>query len=115
MAEAASSLDFIISTVNVDLDWPSFVNGLRPDGKLCFVGIPPSNLNISVLSLLGGRRSICASPIGGRHLIREMLEFAARHQIVAQTEVVPMKSVNEALAKVAANKARYRMVLKADF
>ena len=44
-----------------------------------------------------------------------MLEFAARHQIVAQTEVVPMKSVNEALAKVAANKARYRMVLKADF
>ena len=115
MAEAASSLDFIISTVNVDLDWPSFVNGLRPDGKLCFVGIPPSNLNISVLSLLGGRRSICASPIGGRHLIREMLEFAARHQIVAQTEVVPMTSVNEALAKVAANKARYRMVLKADF
>jgi alcohol/geraniol dehydrogenase (NADP+) len=113
MAAAASSLDFIISTVNVDLDWASYINCLRPDGKLCFVGIPPSNLNIAVVSLLGARRSICASPIGGRHLIREMLEFAARHNIVSQSEVVPMSTINEALQKVAANKARYRMVLKA--
>jgi alcohol/geraniol dehydrogenase (NADP+) len=113
MAETANSLDFIISTVNVDLEWANFVNCLRPDGKLCFVGIPPSDLKISVVSLLGGRRSICASPIGGRHLIREMLEFSARHRIVAQTEVVPMAAVNEALKRVGANTARYRMVLKA--
>jgi len=104
--------DFIISTVNVNLDWNSYLGLLGPDGRLCFVGASDKPLDLQVFPLLVGRKTVCGSPIGGRTLINEMLEFAARHNIVAKTEVVEMSKVNEAIQKVRDNKARYRMVLR---
>ena len=44
-----------------------------------------------------------------------MLDFAARHKIAPQVEHFPMSKVNEALAHLEAGKARYRIVLDADF
>ena len=44
-----------------------------------------------------------------------MLEFAARHNVSPQVEHFPMSRVNDALAHLAAGKARYRIVLDADF
>jgi uncharacterized zinc-type alcohol dehydrogenase-like protein len=41
-----------------------------------------------------------------------MLEFAARHDIKAKIDVMPMSEVNQAIAKLKDNKARYRIVLK---
>lgn len=104
--------DFILSTVNVSLDWNAFVDCLNSDGKLCFVGIPPEPLTLEVGSLLAGRKSVCASPIGGRHLIQEMLEFSARHNIGAQTEIFEMSEVNAAITRVRENRVRYRAVLR---
>ncbi|MDX1995533.1 MAG: hypothetical protein SF029_24325 [bacterium] len=40
-----------------------------------------------------------------------MLEFSARHNIIAQTEAMPLSQVNAALDRVRANEARYRVVL----
>jgi uncharacterized zinc-type alcohol dehydrogenase-like protein len=111
MKTVAGSLDFIINTANVDLDWGAFVQALRPNGKLCFVGVPPSPLSIPVTHLLNGRKSIVASPIGSPEEIRQMLDFAARHGIGAMTEMKPMSDVNFALAKVRDNTVRFRMVL----
>jgi uncharacterized zinc-type alcohol dehydrogenase-like protein len=108
-----SSLDFILATVNVDLDWFTYISMLRPNGRLCFVGVPESELTVPVFSLILGRKSICGSPIGGRAMMREMLHFAALHRIAAKVEVMPMRHVNKALSKVRANQARYRIVLEA--
>jgi len=113
MESHKSSLDFILSTVHADLDWNTYLNLLRPDGKLCFVGVPQSQIQIAAFGLIAGRRSICGNPTGSRHQIQEMLEFAARHGIEAKTEVLPMSEINQALDRVRSNKARYRMVLKA--
>ena len=44
--------------------------------------------------------------------MREMLDFAARNNITAMTETLPMRAANEAVEKVRSNKARYRVVLK---
>jgi uncharacterized zinc-type alcohol dehydrogenase-like protein len=44
-----------------------------------------------------------------------MLQFAARHQVMPQVERFPMSRVNEALAHLRSGKARYRVVLDADF
>ena len=57
-------------------------------------------------------RVVSRNLIGGRSAIREMLEFAAHHNIKAKTEVMQMSEVNEAIAKLKDNKARYRIVLK---
>ena len=43
------------------------------------------------------------------------LEFAARHGIEPQTEHFPMSRLNDALDHLRAGKARYRVVLDADF
>ncbi len=112
LEKMAGSLDFILNTVHVPLDWPTYVEMLRPNGKLCMVGVPTEPLSLQVFPLLMGQRSVCGSAIGSRHMIQEMLEFSARHGITPKTEVVPMSEVNSAVDKVRNNEARYRMVLK---
>jgi uncharacterized zinc-type alcohol dehydrogenase-like protein len=44
-------------------------------------------------------------------MMREMLAFAARHQIGAHTEAMAMDEVNAALDRLRAGQARYRVVL----
>jgi len=111
LKKAASTLDFLLSTVAANLDWQAYVSLLRPKGRLCFVGVPPAPLTVGIFPLIAGQRSVCGSNTGGRNAIREMLEFASRHGIKAQVELMPMGEANAALAKVAQNRARYRMVL----
>jgi uncharacterized zinc-type alcohol dehydrogenase-like protein len=98
--------------VSADIDWARYLNMLRPNGKLCIVGVPPGPVTFPATPLLVGRKTVCGSVIGGRGTMREMLEFAARHKIGARVEVVPMDEVNRAIQKVRDNKARYRMVLR---
>jgi uncharacterized zinc-type alcohol dehydrogenase-like protein len=109
--KCASQFEFIISTVPADLDWLGYVNALKPKGKLCIVGVPPSALTLPAFPLILGRKSVFGSPVGSPSQIREMLEFSARHLIEPITECVPMAQVNDALERVKQNKARYRMVL----
>ena len=47
-------------------------------------------------------------------MLATMLDFAARHRIYPQVEEYPLAQVNEAIAHLAAGKARYRVVLKVN-
>jgi uncharacterized zinc-type alcohol dehydrogenase-like protein len=111
MREVVGKFDFILTTINADQDWMTYVQALRPTGTLCFVGVPPSPISIHAFPLISGVRTITGSPIGSPHQIREMMDVAARHGVKAQTERFPMAKVNEAIAKVKKNKVRYRAVL----
>lgn len=113
LAEVAGRFDFILSTVDAGgIDWPGYLQALRPNGRLCLVGVPAQPLSIPAGMLLA-RKSVSGSMIAGRGTLREMLGFAARHRIVAQTETFPMREVNTALDRLRANEARYRIVLTA--
>lgn len=112
MKAARNSLDFILVTIHVNLDWKPYLRILRPNGALCFLGVIQDDLKISAMHLMDKQLSIHGGAIGSRSMTREMLMFAARHHIVAQTEVMPLSDVNAALEKVRNNQARYRMVLK---
>jgi len=111
MREVAGKFDFILTTINADQDWNSYIQALRPTGTLCFVGVPPSPISVAAFPLVSGIRTITGSPIGSPHMLREMIDVAARHGVKAQTERFPMAKVNEAIAKVKKNKVRYRAVL----
>lgn len=111
MRRVMGSQDLIINTAFGDMDWGLWVNVLRPNGRLVFAGAPAGPLNFPPALLLGGRKSVSGSPIGSRFEIEEMLGFAARHGIKAQTEARPMAEANAALEHVRQGKARYRMVL----
>jgi uncharacterized zinc-type alcohol dehydrogenase-like protein len=112
LSKHKNSLDIILSTANVNIPWENLMGLLRADGKLCILGVPEEPINIRPYFFIDGRKSICGSPIGGRSTIMEMLEFASRHNILAQTEVLPMNKVNQAIQNVRDNKTRFRMVLK---
>lgn len=115
LARMAGTLDFLLVTVNVPMNWDALVATLAPKGRLHVVGAVLEPIPVNVFDLIGGQRSISGSPIGSPATIATMLDFAARHRIAPQVERFPMSQVNEALAHLESGKARYRIVLDADF
>lgn len=113
LRSAASSLDFILSTVFATPDWDALLGALRPNGVLCLVGATSEPLSVQAFTLLGGQKTVTGSAIGGRPAIREMLAFAARHGVAAKTQVRPLAEADAALGDVRKGKARYRIVLAA--
>lgn len=108
---AAGSFDFIISTVNVKLDWGTYVETLKPKGRLHFVGATLEPLDIGVFPLIMGQRSISGSPVGSPANIAKMLDFATKHNIKPVIEKFKFENINEAIARLRSGKARYRIVL----
>jgi len=108
-------LDMVLVTVNVMLNWKALMGTLAPNGRLHLVGVLPQPMEVEAGPLIGGQRSVSGSPTGSRQDIDTMLEFAARHGIEPQTEHFPMSRLNDALDHLRAGKARYRVVLDADF
>jgi uncharacterized zinc-type alcohol dehydrogenase-like protein len=111
MKEVSGALDFILTTVNADQDWGAYLQALRPNGTLWFVGVPPSPVSVHAFPLISGQRAIGGSPVGSPFRLREMLDVAARHGVKATTELFPMEKANEAIDKVKKGKVRYRAVL----
>ena len=108
---AASQFDLILSTVNVKLDWNVYIATLRPKGRLHFVGATLEPLDIGVFPLIAGQRSISGSPVGSPASLKTMLDFTEQHHIQPVIEIFRFDQVNEALARLASGKAKYRIVL----
>lgn len=113
LAAIARSLDMVLVTVNAELDWEAYIKSLRPRGKLHIVGVVPS-VTVSGFSLLDGQKSIGGSPLGSPATTAAMIEFAGRHGIAPITEMFPMSKVNDAMDRLRAGDARYRIVLEND-
>jgi uncharacterized zinc-type alcohol dehydrogenase-like protein len=111
MGRVAATLDALLSTATVNLDWNAWLGTLRPNGTFCLLGVPPGPVSLPTLPIIVSQLSFCGSVIGPPQQIAEMLRFAALHNVQPSVEVLPMEQVNLALDKVRANKARYRMVL----
>lgn len=109
---AAGSFDFLISTVNVSLDWNAYINTLKPKGRLHLVGAVLEPVSINVFSLMGAQRSVSSSPVGSPSVIADMLEFSARHDIAPKVEMFDISEVNKALQHLEKGSPRYRVVLK---
>ncbi|HUR40460.1 MAG TPA: NAD(P)-dependent alcohol dehydrogenase [Verrucomicrobiae bacterium] len=110
LKQVRGSLDLIIVTVNVPLDWNAYVAALRPKGTLHFVGAILQPVPVSVFSLMA-TKTVTGSGTGSPTAIADMLDFCARHQIAPQVEAFPMAKVNEAMEHLRNGKPRYRVVL----
>ena len=108
----ANSFDFLISTVNVPLDWTTYLVTLRPKGKLVLVGMVLEPIQFGLFPLLVGEKIISASVVGSPAKLATMLDFAARHNILPVTESFRFNEVNEAISKLREGKVRYRAVLE---
>jgi uncharacterized zinc-type alcohol dehydrogenase-like protein len=111
----AGSFDLLISTVNATIDWDAMIGALAPNGRLHIVGAVLEPIPVAAFPLIMGQRSVSGSPTGAPAAIETMLDFASRHDIAPTTEHFPMSKINEAFARLESGKARYRIVLDADF
>ena len=75
------------------------------------MGVPPTPLQIHGFSLLGNRRSIAGSGIGGIPETQEMLDFCAEHNIVSDIELIDIKDINTAYERMLKGDVRYRFVI----
>jgi alcohol/geraniol dehydrogenase (NADP+) len=115
MRQIAGSLDLIIFTLNVSVNWDALLSTLAPKGRLHMVGAVLDPIPVNAAALISGDQGISGSPTGSRPQIDTMLDFAARHKILPQVEHFPMSRVNDAIEHLRAGRARYRIVLDADF
>ncbi len=112
MKAIAGRFELIIDTVPNDHDVNPYIATLRRDGSYVIVGqmtplVPPLNPG----ALIGGRKSVAGSLIGGLPETQEMLDFCGKHGIVSDVEVIPMQDINKAYDRMLKSDVRYRFVI----
>ena len=103
--------DMILDTVNVELNWNAYLATLKAKGVLHIVGVAPK-VEARVGYLMGKQRSISASPTGSPSVMKDMMEFVARHDIRPTVETYKLADINEAFERLKNGKPRYRIVIE---
>ncbi|XP_030974174.1 probable mannitol dehydrogenase [Quercus lobata] len=111
MQAAQGTLDGIIDTVSAQHPLLPLISLLKTQGKLVVVGAPEKPLELPVLPLLMGRKLLGGSCAGGMKETQEMIDFAAKHNITADIEIIPIDYVNTAMERLVKTDVRYRFVI----
>ena len=113
LAGQTDNYDLIINTVSADIDLNPYVKLLALDGTLVVVGLSGEASSIDSELLVGRRRSIGGSMIGGMPELQEMMDFCAEHSITSDVEVISADYINEAYVRTVASDVKYRFVIDA--
>ena len=112
MARYSNQLDFILNTVSAPHSLDTYLRLLKRDGTQVLVGAPAEpHAPPKVFNLLFRRRRIAGSLIGSIRETQEMLDFSAQHGITAEIELINMREINQAFARMERNDIRYRFVI----
>ena len=103
--------DFILNTISAQHDYNQYLNMLTRNGTMVLVGIPPNPTEVSAFSLIGKRRSLAGSMIGGIKETQEMLDYCAANNIVSDVEVIRIGEINTAYERMLKGDVRYRFVI----
>ncbi|KAK1583257.1 hypothetical protein Q3G72_022249 [Acer saccharum] len=108
---AMGTLDGIIDTVSASHPLLPLIGLLKTNGKLVLVGAPEKPLELPVFPLLMGRKIVAGSCTGGMKETQEMINFAAKHNITTDIEVIPIDYVNIAMERLSRADVKYRFVI----
>lgn len=70
-----------------------------------------SRVTKGFFTLLTGRKVVAGSKIGGMKETQEMIDYAAKHNITTDVEVVPIDYLNTAIERLLKGDVRYRFVV----
>ncbi|XVF15318.1 hypothetical protein REPUB_Repub09cG0141200 [Reevesia pubescens] len=108
---AIGTLDGIIDTVSAQHPLMPLLGLLKTDGKLVLVGAPEKPLDLPAFSLILGRKLVGGSGTGGMKETQEMVDFAAKHSIKPDIEVIAIDYVNTAMERLLKADVKYRFVI----
>ena len=112
MKAHSKSFDFILNTVAAPHSLDPFLSLLKRDGTMTLVGAPASpHPAPQVFNLIGKRRSLAGSLIGGIPETQEMLDFCAEHGIVSDIEMIKPDEINGAYDRMIKGDVKYRFVM----
>jgi uncharacterized zinc-type alcohol dehydrogenase-like protein len=103
--------DFIIDTVSAPHDYNLYLGLLKTNGVHICVGAPPTPAQVHAFSLIGGRKSLAGSLIGGLPETQEMLDYCAKHQIVSDIEMIGIQDIHSAYDRMLKGDVKYRFVI----
>lgn len=105
------SFDFILDTVSAQHDLNFYLDLLKTDGTMVIVGIPPEAEPVEAFSLIGKRKTLAGSMIGGIRETQEMLDYCAENKIVSDIELINIKDIEAAYERMIKGDVRYRFVI----
>ncbi|MCW6510180.1 NAD(P)-dependent alcohol dehydrogenase [Lichenifustis flavocetrariae] len=111
MAHHRASFDFLLNTIPVGHDLNPYTNLLKLDGTMTLVGALTELAPLVGGNLIGGRRRVAGSAIGGTAETQEMMDFCAANGIVSDVEVIPIQAIAAAFDRLLRNDVRYRFVI----
>lgn len=111
MKSLSSHFDIVLDAISANHDYTIYLNLLDTNGKLLVVGLPTENPKVAPFSLVGNRRSIIGSCIGGIKETQEMLDYCAEHNIVSDIELINMQDINESYERMLKGDVKYRFVI----
>ncbi|KAJ7943762.1 putative Alcohol dehydrogenase [Quillaja saponaria] len=111
MQAVMNTMDGIIDTVSAVHPLLPLLGLLKANGKLIMLGAPEKPLELPVFPLIQGRKMLAGSAIGGIKETQEMIDFAAKHKITPDIEVIPIDYVNTAMERLLKGDVKYRFVI----
>ncbi|MDQ1243646.1 MAG: alcohol dehydrogenase [Pseudomonadota bacterium] len=111
MRRATGTFDFVLDTIPVVHELDPYLRLVRTHGALVLVGVIDTIPAFSSRLLIGGRKTLSGSAIGGIPETQELLEFCAAKGIVADCEMTTMPQINQAFERMEKGDVRYRFVI----
>jgi len=105
--------DLIFNTVSAEHDINLYLNTLNLNGTLVILGLPGKPFSVNAGVLLGARRSMAGSTIGGMRDLQEMINFCGENNILSEVEIIDPEYINQAFTRTVASDVRYRFVIDA--
>ncbi len=109
--KVANTFDLIINTVSANHDFSPYMSSLKMDSTMVLVGVAPLPNQIAAFSLIGGRKKLTGSLIGGIKETQEMLDFCAKKKVLSDIELIPASQINEAYERTIKGQVKYRFVI----
>lgn len=106
--------DFILNTISADIELNKYLGLLKPRGVMAVVGLPPTAQSLKFGALIGGRKVLTGSNIGGIAETQEMLDFCAKHGFGARIEKIGVADVDVAYDRVVAGDVQFRFVIDTE-
>jgi D-arabinose 1-dehydrogenase-like Zn-dependent alcohol dehydrogenase len=109
-------IDHLLVTTSFQPDWRQFLPIMAPGGTIYPLTVSSDDLSIPYMPFLAGELKIQGSLVAARQVHREMLAFAAHHQIRPIIEQFPMTvdGITEGMKKLENGLMRYRGVVVAQ-
>ncbi|MCE3286085.1 MAG: hydroxyacid dehydrogenase, partial [Steroidobacteraceae bacterium] len=100
-----------LDTIPVVHEIDAYLRLVRPQGAMVLVGVIDTIPAFTSRLLVGGRKTLSGSAIGGIAETQELLDFCAERGIVAECEMTPIQGIGEAFARMERGDVRYRFVI----